>query len=90
MMIDTQDGRLVLVADRFFDAQVYPTPKVLVTFRASWYGWETLTQGDEYYVFTNDTAGEEALLKIAILYGISIECGRLKLVKPAGNTPVPE
>lgn len=86
MMIDTGEGRLVLVDDRFFDAQVYPNrPKVLVEFRVAWVEWETLVEGVHYYVFDNDATGTEALLAKAIAEGYSIESGQLKLQKAVGS-----
>lgn len=85
MMIDTGEGRLVLVDDRFFDAQVYPNrPKVLVEFRVAWVEWETLWEGLHYFVFDNTPDGQEALLERAIAEGYSIESGQLKLQKALG------
>lgn len=87
MMTDTGEGRLVLVDDHYFDAQIYPNrPKVLVEFRIGWLEWMTLSEGIHYHVFDKDAAGEEALLARAIADGTSIETGRLKLQKALGST----
>ncbi len=87
MMIDTGEGRLVLVDDHYFDAQIYPNrPKVLVEFRVGWVEWTTLVEGLHYHVFDKDAAGEEALLARAIADGYSIETGQLKLQKALGGS----
>lgn len=87
MMIDTGEGRMVLVDDHYFDAQIYPNrPKVLVEFRIGWLEWMTLSEGIHYHVFDEDAAGEEALLARAIACGYSIEAGRLKLQKALGSS----
>lgn len=87
MMIDTGEGRLILVDDQYFDAQIYPNrPVVLVQFRIGWMEWMTLGEGSHYHVFDNDAAGEDALLACAIANGYSLEPGQLKMHKALDST----